>query len=178
MYRAGSSAGFSPAAGRCRQRQSWEARRGVLWTEYWGGTQPWVYSRDVTGAPHGVILEGPREQITDSGGSDNESEAYSARKRHYDGTRNGWRCGSLGRIDAAFNQSCYGFLPDKLPPSVLTIFSVLHATTEAEGRSSHGSVFSTITMKTFAHLAVPEIHASRRSLRWNRCIAPLLAMVE
>lgn len=63
--------------------------------------------------------------------------------------------GAVARIavPSSFNQSCYGFKPGAISESVL-YFSVLQAVEQARSLA-HGSVFNTITTKTFDHLTIP-----------------------
>jgi type I restriction enzyme S subunit len=85
--------------------------------------------------------------------------------------------GAVARLasPSSLNQSCYGFVPDVLPPGVL-YFSILRATDRARA-FAHGSVFDTITMRTFDHLEVVDMPESDLRQVEER-VGPLLAKVE
>ena len=137
----------------------------------WDGSVPWVSAKDVTGAAHGVI--------TDTVEGISESAAKTKRLRPLPAgsvvlTARG-TVGVVARlgIASAINQSCYGFVPDRVPPGCLT-FVIEDASAQA---MAHGSVFDTITMRTFDHVQVPALSDGE----WcdvESVVAPLLAMTN
>src|SRR5690606_15145927 len=84
--------------------------------------------------------------------------------------------GEVARLDtpAAFNQSCYGFMPGLVPPSIL-YFSLVGAAAQARS-VAHGSVFDTVTKATFDHLEIPWELDLVAGL--ERDLAPLLECVS
>jgi type I restriction enzyme S subunit len=128
-------------------------------SEFWTGSHPWASAKDVTGASCGVIVD-TEERISDLAIG---SVILTAR-----GT-----VGAVARLSkpSSFNQSCYGFVPGPLPAGVL-YFSILRATDRAKA-FAHGSVFDTITMKTFDHLYVPDLRTSEAS-GLEELLAPIL----
>ena len=121
--------------------------------QFWTGTNLWASARDVTGADHGIIVE-TVEKISAS--AIQKTKAKPLPKGSVILTARG-TVGAVARLGVAssFNQSCYGFEPGKLPAGVL-YFAILNATERAKA-FAHGSVFDTITMKTFEHLTVPDL---------------------
>ena len=140
--------------------------------EFWGGQVHWASARDVTSAPHSVIAD-TEEKITRTA-----TEQTKAKPLPIGGvivTARG-TVGAVARLalPTSFNQSCYGFSPSELPPGLL-YFSILRAAQRAKSLS-HGSVFDTITMKTFDHLFIPDFGESAEKMEHQ--IAPLLETVD
>jgi len=141
--------------------------------DYWSdGDQLWVSARDITSAPSRVVLD-TAEKITVGAVASTKAKPLPAGSVIL--TARG-TVGEVGRLarPASFNQSCYGFRPDALPPGLL-YFSILRATERAKA-VAHGSVFDTITKATFHHL----------DLAWNEsqaasaegAVAPILDVVS
>src|SRR5699024_2489617 len=68
--------------------------------------------------------------------------------------------GTVGKVarlgvPAAFNQSCYAFVPDSISPALLYL-TVRQAGTELTSLV-HGSVFDTITTRTFDQVQIPDV---------------------
>ena len=141
--------------------------------EYWGGDTNWVTAKDVTSAPFGVVI-GTQECISAEAVSQTKSKALP--KGSIILTARG-TVGAVARLgeSAALNQSCYGFVPEFMPPGVL-YFSILHATQRAKA-IAHGSVFDTITMRTFDHLEVADL-SERAWAEIEAKLSPLLARIE
>ncbi len=141
--------------------------------EFWGGDELWISAKDVTGAPHQVVLD-TEQKITEL--AVQQTKAKPLPRGSVILTARG-TVGAVARLNrpASFNQSCYGFEPVALPPAVL-YFAILAATDQAKA-IAHGSVFDTITMKTFDHLTVPEFRAGEAAALEVR-LAPLLETVE
>jgi len=141
--------------------------------EFWQGDVPWASARDVAGADFGVIL-GTEERITDLAAS--ETRAKPLPPGSVILTARG-TVGAVARLGVAssFNQSCYGFVPGVLPPGVL-YFSVLSAAERAR-ELAHGSVFDTITTRTFQHLVIPAFR-NQQACDLETRITPLLDLVE
>ena len=139
----------------------------------WSGTHLWASAKDITNAPHGVVLD-TEEKVTDraveltkTNPLPRGSVILTAR-----GT-----VGAVARLGepAALNQSCYGFTPDRLTRGLL-YFSVLLAATRAKA-IAHGSVFDTITVKSFNHLVIPKFDEESAAKLESR-LAGLLDLVE
>ena len=124
--------------------------RGV--DEFWGGSALWASAKDVTGANYAVILD-TQEKITERATIRTKAKPLPSGSVIL--TARG-TVGAVARLarPSAFNQSCYGFVPEALPAGVL-YFSILRAAERAKS-IAHGSVFDTITMKTFQHLNIPD----------------------
>lgn len=141
--------------------------------DYWSdGDQLWISARDITSAPNRVVLD-TAEKITLHAVSDTKAKALPTGSVIL--TARG-TVGEVGRLarPASFNQSCYGFRPDSLPPGLL-YFSILRATQRAKA-VAHGSVFDTITKATFGHLDMAW-DESRAALA-EEAIAPILDVVS
>jgi type I restriction enzyme S subunit len=140
---------------------------------FWDGGIPWASVRDITASHNGVLLT-TAESISDEATRSGRlrpiragSVLLSAR-----GT-----VGEVARLAtaAAFNQSCYGFEPASLPASVL-YFAILRATQRAKA-IAHGSVFSTITRRSFDHLEVPDPTDPRIGALEAK-LQPILALID
>ena len=119
--------------------------------DLWGGDRLWASAKDVTGAQFSTVID-TAERISDLAAAGTKAKPLPAGSVIL--TARG-TVGAVARlaVPASFNQSCYGFVPGTVPPGVL-YFAVLRATQRAK-EIAHGSVFDTITMKTFDHLAFP-----------------------
>ena len=131
-----------------------------------------LIARDVTGAPFGVVVD-TQDRITELATAQTKamplpigSVILTARGTVGAGARLG--------TPSSLNQSCYGFAPGRLPAGAL-YFSVLRATERAK-EFAHGSVFDTITMRTFDHLEIGDM-ASDEWRAIEAQIEPLLASI-
>ena len=142
-------------------------------TEYWDGDVPWVSVRDISSCVAGAILE-TEECITWSGSTNSRAKTVPAGSVILSARGT---VGAVARLveDAAFNQSCYAFSPGVLPAGVL-FYVVRHAAQNAK-QVSHGSVFSTITVRSMGALPVPQL-ADGDALELEELLAPLLAAVD
>lgn len=122
-------------------------------SHYWGGTVPWASAKDVANSSFGVIAT-TEERITEDAAQTTRAKpvppgsvVLTAR-----GT-----VGAVARVInlSSFNQSCYAFTPGQIPPGVL--FHLIRAASDRMLNIAHGTVFSTVNMKTFSHVAVPSI---------------------
>lgn len=137
----------------------------------WDGAVPWTSAKDVANAPHGVVIDTSEGISTDAAlvkrltPLPRGSVILTAR-----GT-----VGKVARlgISAAINQSCYGFAPGVVPAGCLT-FMIENVAAQARGMT-HGSIFDTITMRTFNQVWVPELSPSEWESIESR-IHPLLAI--
>lgn len=116
---------------------------------YWNGDIPWYSVVDAPGAGQIFVLD-TEKKITEAG-----FESCSA-KRIGKGTTIISARGTVGKIalapsDMVFNQSCYGLhAKGKAAPSFV-YFATVRAVEQLQSMA-HGSVFSTITRKTFEGL--------------------------
>jgi type I restriction enzyme S subunit len=140
--------------------------------DFWEGEHLWASAKDVTGADFGVVTD-TVEKISDLAVA--STKAKPLPKGSVILTARG-TVGAVARLaaPASFNQSCYGFVPDDVPPGVL-YFAILRATLKAK-EIAHGSVFDTITMKTFDHLEFPAFDLDALQSTETQ-VAPLLEMV-
>ncbi|WP_191133964.1 restriction endonuclease subunit S [Streptomyces sp. col6] len=121
--------------------------------EFWGGDLPWASVKDVANSVAGALVV-TEECITTLG------EQSSRAKRMPAGAVILTARGTVGlvarlAISAAFNQSCYAFVPSEIPPAVL--FHLIRLASTRMMGLAHGTVFSTVNMKTFQHVEVPDI---------------------
>lgn len=139
--------------------------------DFWGGQELWASAKDITGAPFAVVTD-TEEKITHSAAERTRAKPLPAGSVIL--TARG-TVGAVARlaIPSSFNQSCYGFTPDDLSPGLL-YFSILRAAEQAKSLA-HGSVFDTITMRTFDHLRIPDFGDS--ATLFEARIAPLLDLV-
>lgn len=170
---------YDASADRFRTRPMSEVLRPVLGgtparsrADFWGGDQLWASAKDITGAKFGVLLSS-EEKIT-------EAAVAGTKARPLPGgsvilTARG-TVGAVARLAAptSFNQSCYGFVPGEVPPGVL-YFAITRAVSRAK-EIAHGSVFDTITMKTFDHLPFPDFDYEALTATEAQ-VAPLLESV-
>lgn len=142
-------------------------------TDFWRGCQLWASAKDITGAPFGVVVD-TDEKITSDAVERTKAKPLPIGSVIL--TARG-TVGAVARLSrpSSFNQSCYGFSPGRLPAGIL-FHAVLRATQRAKALA-HGSVFDTITMKTFNHLTVPDLGEDALSSLESR-IAPLLETVD
>lgn len=139
----------------------------------WDGTIPWVSAKDIARAQAGFVID------TDEGIS--EVATVPKRLRPLEAgsvvlTARG-TVGAVARLSvaAAINQSCYGFVPDDVPAGCL-YFLVRRSVAQAKAMV-HGSVFDTITKKTFENVSVPDMTGERWSALESR-VGPLVAAGE
>jgi type I restriction enzyme, S subunit len=140
---------------------------------YWGPANPWASAKDVVGCSSGTLIS-TEEQITDL------AIAQTKAKPVPSGSVVLTARGSLGYVarvcqPTSLNQSCYAFTADKLPPGVL-YFTVRSAGEQLKGLAQ-GTVFSTVNMKTFEHVMVPDLAQQQPNALEDR-ISILLKTVE
>ena len=120
--------------------------------EYWGGDIPWATAKDVAGVPS-RYLDQVQEYITEQG------LESSAAKLMPKGTAVITARGTVGalaqlRREMAFNQTCYAILPkDELDGDFL--FYALKGTLSEMRSLTYGTVFETITRRTFDNWQIP-----------------------
>lgn len=139
--------------------------------DFWDGGELWASAKDITGAQCSVVLD-TEEKITTSAVENTKAKPLPSGSVIITARGTVGAVARLG-IPAAFNQSCYGFLPDRLPPSLL-YFSLRRAAEQAKSLV-HGSVFDTITKRTFDHLLIPDFGDSADATEAR--ISPLLDLV-
>ncbi|CAL8976588.1 hypothetical protein TESS_TESS_01121 [Tessaracoccus sp. O5.2] len=132
--------------------------RGI--PRYWGGGIAWVSVADVTKAAHGYLIS-TEESISVEATQKTRARVVPA------GSTIVTARGTVGKLartgfDGAFNQSCYAFVPGAVP-SHLLFFALAAGMLQAQAHS-HGTVFQTITMRTFDHLTVPDVRLAPASL--------------
>jgi type I restriction enzyme S subunit len=141
--------------------------------DYWEGNHLWASAKDVTSAPFGMIVD-TAEKISETAATATKAKPLPVGSVIL--TARG-TVGAVARlaVPSSFNQSCYGFVPGTIPPGIL-YFSILRATQRAKA-IAHGSVFDTITMKTFDHLEVPSLDGTALEALESR-IGPLLDVIS
>jgi type I restriction enzyme, S subunit len=141
--------------------------------DYWGEGNPWASAKDITGAPFGIVVS-TEEEITHYAVT--ETKAKPVPKGSVILTARG-TVGAIARVGQAtsFNQSCYAFTTGRLPAAVL--YLTLKSAAQRMLAVAHGTVFSTVTMKTFDHIYIPVLSHSELQYLESR-VAPLLDTVE
>ncbi|MZR14329.1 restriction endonuclease subunit S [Maritimibacter sp. DP07] len=119
--------------------------------EYWGGEIPWYSVVDAPEAGAVFVLD-TEKKITDAGFDGCSAKMISR------GTTIISARGTVGKLamaagDMVFNQSCYGMEGTRKHTDEFVYFSAVRAVNILQSMS-HGSVFSTITRKTFDGLEV------------------------
>ena len=114
--------------------------------EFWGGEIPWASAKDVSQCGETFLLE-PDKYITQKG-----LEGSSTKIIDRYSTVIVARGATTGRLvmfgeDIAMNQTCYGLKSKFETPFYLNCLALL--TVDTLLNSAHGSVFDTITTKTF-----------------------------
>ncbi|NVM96369.1 restriction endonuclease subunit S [Arthrobacter wenxiniae] len=137
--------------------------------DFWGGDRLWASAKDITGADFYTVVD-TDEKISQSAVEKTKAKPLPAGSVIL--TARG-TVGAVARlaVPASFNQSCYGFVPGTVPAGVL-YFSIVNATKRAKA-IAHGSVFDTITMKTFDHLEFPDFRGGAMSKMESK-ITPFL----
>lgn len=122
---------------------------------YWGGIIPWASAKDVVNATVGVVTS-TEEYITEA--ATQNSRAKTMRPGSVVLTARG-TVGAVARlaVPSAINQSCYAFEPGRVPAAVL--FHMVRSASESMLGMAHGTVFSTVNMKTFDHVEIPDLPA-------------------
>ena len=138
--------------------------------EYWGGDIPWATAKDVA-AISSRYLDQVQECITEQG------LESSAAKLMPEGTVVITARGTVGalaqlRREMAFNQTCYAILPkDELDSNFL--FYSLKGTLSEMRSLTYGTVFETITKRTFDNWKIP-----LPPLPEQRAIAHILGILD
>lgn len=114
--------------------------------EYWDGDIPWFSVRDAPNDGDVWVID-TEEKITKAGVENSSAKIMKA------GTSIISARGTVGRlaltaVPMAMNQSCYGVTGKNGVGDFFVYFTLHHAVVELQQRS-HGSVFDTITRKTF-----------------------------
>lgn len=119
--------------------------------EYWNGDIPWLSVADFSGDSRYVYST--EKNITQEG-LENSSTKLLLKDDIIISARG--TVGELAQLSSpmAFNQSCFGIraIPDKLNQSYL--YYLVRTVIEEFRQNSHGSIFSTITRKTFDTIEV------------------------
>lgn len=140
--------------------------------EYWeGGTIPWATAKDIA-STKGRFIYGTEKRITWQG------LANSAAKLLPPGTIVITARGTVGAIarlgrEMTFNQTCYGLVPRGDDISADYLYYALNATLAEARALTYGTVFETITKKTFDSWNIP-----LPPLTEQRCIARILGTLD
>ena len=138
-------------------------------SEYWNGDIPWLSVKDFQGEKK--FVSETEKNITELGLSKSSTKLLpkgaiiiSAR-------------GTVGELavlekDMTFNQSCYGLLPNERTNADFLYYLVKQKIRELQGLS-YGSVFDTITTKTFDSLYV-----QIPNLKEQKAIANILSAID
>lgn len=142
--------------------------------EYWHGSIPWfsVVDTPAEGAPFALATERNITQL----GLDNCASALLPIGATIISAR-----GTVGRlaivgVPMAMNQSCYAAIAKEGYSNYFVYFLLRHALEELKARS-HGSVFSTITRKTFDGV-YSTLPARSVIEAFDRAVAPLMSRIK
>ena len=128
--------------------------------EYWGGNIPWISIKDIVESNN--IIENTEKTITEEGLNNSSTKILdkgdiiiSAR-------------GTVGKIaliskPMAFNQSCFGIKVNRNVDPVFFYYVLVNSISTIK-KNTQGSVFDTITAKTFdsIRIAMPTFEVQRR----------------
>ena len=140
---------------------------------YWGDGYPWASAKDVVTSKFG-LLTATEKSITTAAVEKTRSKPVP--KGSVILTARG-TVGVVARIGQpmSFNQSCYAFTPDLLPASVL-YFTVLRGSRQMQSMA-HGTVFSTVNMRTLDHIEVPSL-PPEGAASLDEILLPLMDTIE
>jgi type I restriction enzyme S subunit len=120
--------------------------------EYWGGKIPWVSAKDVTNSNSSFILD-TEKKITQLG-IDNSSTKLLPKNTTVVTARGVVGSYCILSREMAINQTNYGFKAKSGYSDFFVFFSISSLVTEMKARS-YGTIFDTITTKTFEDMKIP-----------------------
>jgi type I restriction enzyme S subunit len=120
--------------------------------EYWHGDIPWATAKDVA-AVSGRYLEKVEEHITCEGLENSAAKLLPKSTVVITARGTVGAMAQLGR-EMAFNQTCYALLPKDGVDNDFLFYALKGTITEMRVLS-YGTIFETITTKTFDHWLVP-----------------------
>jgi len=141
--------------------------------EYWGGNIPWFSVVDAPNLSDVFVLE-TEKNITQTGLNNSSTKLLPI------GTTIISARGTVGRLALtgramAMNQSCYG-LRGKAGDEFFTYFNTARLVEQLKQRA-HGSVFDTITQKTFSGISV--VYPTKKEiLAFDKVVQPLLERIK
>lgn len=141
---------------------------------YWGGNIPWFSVVD-TPSPRNVFVIDTQKHITKAGVDSSAAKIFRAETVIITAR------GTVGNVvmsatPMAFNQSCYG-IHGKTGYDDFFIFFTVKELVEELQRIAHGSVFDTITRKTFDSVKMP-IPTPQIAKHYNKKISPWLDLIK
>ena len=141
---------------------------------YWGGNIPWFSVVD-TPSPGNVFVIDTQKHITKAGVDSSAAKIFRADTVIITAR------GTVGNVvmsatPMAFNQSCYG-IHGKTGYDDFFIFFTVKELVEELQRIAHGSVFDTITRKTFDSVKMP-IPTPQIAKHYNKKISPWLDLIK
>lgn len=142
--------------------------------EYWGGNTPWFSVRDAPDE-HEVWVVDTEEHITEMGLKNSSAKVMRA------GTTIISARGTVGKlglcaVPMAMNQSCYGIQGVDKIGDFFVYFTINHAVVQLQ-QHTHGSVFDTITRKTFDTLQ--RIRPQTELVNaFENAVAPFLSLIR
>jgi type I restriction enzyme S subunit len=137
--------------------------------EYWNGDIPWASAKDVSQAKHTFLITTERA-ITRRGLEESTTQLIPAMS-----TVIVARGATTGRMvilgcDMAMNQTCYAVRSNSKTP--FTLYCLLRHSIASLVHAAHGSVFDTITTRTFAQARVVEIPQALKA-RYEALVSPM-----
>ena len=139
-------------------------------SEYWDGDIPWVSAKDVSAA-HGLFVMDTERKITDAGVKNSSTKLLPKNTTIVTARGTVGSYCLLGR-EMAMNQTNYGL---KAKPGVgdfFVFFSLVSLVTLLK-KQAYGTIFDTVTTKTFQSAAV--VHPSRPLLLYfEQRVTPLM----
>ena len=138
--------------------------------EFWGGDIKWATAKDVANLQGRYLTETER-RITEKGVNGSNAKVFP------EGTIVITARGTVGKLailgePMSFNQTCYGLIPIPAIDKMYVFYALKNGISKID-ELSYGTVFQTITMKTFDEL---EIRAP--SLEQQRRVSKILADLD
>ena len=119
--------------------------------EFWDGDVKWASAKDVASS-QGRFITDTEKKITEKGVNGSNAKVFPY------GTIVITARGTVGKLailgePMAFNQTCYGLIPKSESDNIYVFYALRNAISEIMNLS-YGTVFQTITMKTFDELEI------------------------
>ena len=140
---------------------------------YWGRDIPWYTAKDAPSTHEVFVLETERS-ITKTGVEESSAKILPAKTTVITARGSVGRLACLGR-PMSINQTCYGIRGAGGYPDYFTYFNLKRAVGELK-RRTHGTIFDTITRRTFESVDVvlPPVAMAER---FETTVTPLMARI-
>ena len=142
-------------------------------TQYWGGDIPWYTAKDAP-SMHEVFVLKTERSITGAGVEGSSSKILPAKTIVITARGSVGRLACLGR-PMSINQTCHGIRGAGGHPDYFTYFNLKTIVGELK-RRTHGTIFDTITRRTFelVDVVIPPVALAER---FEAAVALLMARI-